>query len=163
MIITVLIVMIGFISRLFAGLFGKKNAELAKKASEKVEKQANFDEIKEIHSIWDYLKFKEGSQAKHLADVIGFEEWVAMEEVRRRIKEIYGIDYNNERSLYPYLKALTDANLFETSDVGGKRKWRKKDLYITIKSKIRKKEAVEEKEKAKETEKELNSAETVKN
>gem|GEM_PF-849448 len=150
-------VMMGFISKLLERLFGKKERDLLKQASETLKKVA-FDEVKEVHSIWDYLKFREGSQAKHLADVIGFEEWIAMDEIRRRVKEVYGIDYNNERSLYPYLKALTDANLYETSDIGGKRKWRKKDLYITIKSKVKK----EAKETVKE-EKELNSAETVQN
>lgn len=85
---------------------------------------------KEIHSIWDYLKIRENTQAHHLTSVIGF-EWIEMLEIRRRIKEQFGMEYQNERSLYPYIKTFTDCGLFESSDVGGKRKWRKKNMLIT--------------------------------
>lgn len=80
----------------------------------------------EIHSLWDYIQFRENTQAHHLTTVIGFEEFVDMDEIRRRIQELFHIEYKNERSLYPYLKTLVDIGLFETIDVGGKRKWRKK-------------------------------------
>ncbi|MFA4906766.1 MAG: hypothetical protein WC602_00660, partial [archaeon] len=91
--------------------------------------------IEEIYSVWDFLKFQENTQADHLNKVIGFEEWVEMEEIRRRVKELFGVDYKNERSLYPYLKALADAGMFETTSIGGRRKWRKRDLLIKVKAK----------------------------
>jgi len=84
----------------------------------------------EIHSVWDYLKFKENTQAFHLSSVLGFEEWVDMQEIRRRIKGVFGAEYKNERSLYPYLKTLDDIGLIESTNVGGKRQWRKKDILI---------------------------------
>jgi hypothetical protein len=84
----------------------------------------------EIHSVWDYLDFRENTQAHHLTSVIGFEELVDMDEIRRRIQEQFHVEYKNERSLYPYLKTLVDIGLFETLDVGGKRKWRKKTVLI---------------------------------
>jgi hypothetical protein len=55
-----------------------------------------------------------------------------MDEIRRRIFELFQIDYENERSLYPYLKTMVDIGLIETNNIGGKRKWRKKDLLIKI-------------------------------
>lgn len=114
-------------------------------------------EGKEIHDLWDYLKFKPNTQAYHLINVVSFEEWIDMEEIRRRILELFGINYKNERSLYPYLKALTDSNLFETTDIGGRRKWRKKSLFIELKKKEKTPEKKEEikKEASKEEEKEL--------
>jgi len=86
----------------------------------------------EVHSIWDYLTFTENSQAFHLVGVVGFEEWVDMEEIKRRIEEVYGIKYGNDRSLYPYIKTLADAGLFESTSAGGRRKWRKRDLLIKL-------------------------------
>ena len=95
----------------------------------------NQEERQEIHSIWDYLKFQENTQAFHITNVLGFEEWIPMDEILRRIKEIFGMDYKNQRSLYPYIKTLVDCGLVETSSVGGKKKWRKKDTLIKISSK----------------------------
>ncbi|MFA5125666.1 MAG: hypothetical protein WC462_01555 [archaeon] len=86
----------------------------------------------EIRSIWDFLQFNEHTQAFHLASVIRFDEWAAMDEIRRRIFELFQIDYENERSLYPYLKTMVDIGLIETNNIGGKRKWRKKDLLIKL-------------------------------
>jgi len=86
----------------------------------------------EIRSIWDFLQFNEHTQAFHLASVIRFDEWATMDEIRRRIFELFQVDYENERSLYPYLKTMVDIGLFETNNIGGKRKWRKKDLLIKI-------------------------------
>ena len=86
----------------------------------------------EVHSIWDFLQFNEHTQAFHLASVIRFDEWVTMDEIRRRIFELFQVDYENERSLYPYLKTMVDIGLIETNSIGGKRKWRKKDLLIKI-------------------------------
>jgi len=87
------------------------------------------EKVKEIHSIWDHIKPRENTQAFHLTSIIGF-EWIEMQEIRRRIKEQFGAEYMNERSLYPYIKTFTDCGLFESSDVGGKRKWRKKNILI---------------------------------
>lgn len=86
--------------------------------------------IQEIHSIWDYLKIRENTQADHLTNVIGF-EWIEMQEIRRRILEQFEMEYKNERSLYPYIKTFTDTGLFESTDIGGKRKWRRRNILVT--------------------------------
>ncbi len=101
--------------------------------------------VEEIHSIWDYIRFVEQSQAHHICSILGFDEWVDMEEILRRIKEIFGAEYKNERSLYPYVKTLVDTGLVETTAFGGKRKWRKKEVLIKIQKK-----AVEEQERNRE-------------
>ena len=88
--------------------------------------------VKEIHSLWDYLKFSEHTQAYHLVNVIGFDEWVDMGEIRRRILELFKVNYKNERSLYPYIKTMADIGLLETTNIGGRRKWRKKDVIIKL-------------------------------
>ncbi len=111
-------------------------------------------EKEEFHSIWNFLEIRENTQAFHLKEVIGFEEWVDMEEIRRRIFELFGIQYKNERSLYPHLKTLVDLNLFETTDVGGRRKWRKKDQYLKIRPKKEKEAKQAEKAKAEAQERE---------
>ncbi|MEK6958119.1 MAG: hypothetical protein AABW99_04050 [archaeon] len=108
------------------------------------------NEVEEIHSIWDYIKLSENSQAAHIAAVLGFEEWITMEEILRRIKEIFGMGYQNDRSLYPYIKTLVDVGLVETVNIGGKKKWRKKDVLIKLKGK---KESEGQKEKNREKEK----------
>lgn len=107
------------------------------------------EEAHEVHNFWDYLKFQENTQAHHLASVLNFEEWLEMEEIRRRISELFGITYKNERSLYPYLKTLVDIGLVEGSNIGGRRKWRKKALLIKF-SELKKarEEARKEQEKA---------------
>jgi len=97
----------------------------------------------QIRSLWDFLQFNEHTQAYHLASVIRFDEWTTMDEIRRRIFDLFQVDYENERSLYPYLKTMVDIGLVETNNIGGKRKWRKKDLLI----KIEKEEKEAEKEK----------------
>ncbi len=91
------------------------------------------EEKSTIVSIWDILNFRDNTQAYHLNSVIGFEEWVDMEEIRRRIKEIFGVEYKNFRSLYPYLKTFVDMGLMETTSVGGRRKWRKIPLLVEAK------------------------------
>lgn len=104
-------------------------------------------ESHEVHNFWDYLKFQENTQAHHLASVLNFEEWLEMEEIRRRISELFGITYKNERSLYPYLKTLVDIGLVEGSNIGGRRKWRKKALLIKF-SELKKAREEAKKEKA---------------
>lgn len=111
--------------------FFKKNETQSLK-NEKNDQVSEQKKVTEIRSIWDFLHFNEHTQAFHLASVIRFDEWVTMEEIRRRIFELFQVDYENERSLYPYLKTMVDIGLIETSNVGGKRKWRKKDLLIKI-------------------------------
>ena len=88
--------------------------------------------LEEIHSIWDYIKFKENTQAFHISRVLGFEEWVDMVELRRRIKDVFGVEYKNERSLYPYVKTMDDLGLMESTNAGGRRQWRKKDILIKM-------------------------------
>lgn len=123
-----------WIKKLFS-LF--KNNEPNKQPKEEQQPQLYSEDKKEteIHSIWDFLHFNENTQASHLSSVIRFDEWVTMDEIRRRIWELFQIDYKNERSLYPYLKTMVDLGLIETSNIGGKRKWRKRDLLITLKKK----------------------------
>ena len=128
-----------WISKIVQRLFGGKEIE---KSTIYSKDTIEFDEI---HSIWDYLKLRDNTQAHHVTSVVGFEEWVTMEEIMRRIREIFKIDYKNDRSLYPYIKTLVDCGLFETSDVGGKRRWRKLDLIIKISKK--KEEEAKKKEK----------------
>ena len=50
----------------------------------------------------------------------------------------FNAEYKNDRSLYPYIKTLVDCGLVEVSNVGGKRKWRRKELLIIVKSKMKK-------------------------
>ena len=100
-------------------------------------------EEKIFFTIWDFLQFIDNTQAFHLINVLGFEEWVDMQEIRRRIQEIFGASYKNERSLYPYLKTLVDLGLIETSNVGGRRKWRKKECVLEFEDKKNKKRRVE--------------------
>ncbi|AJF60561.1 MAG: hypothetical protein J4224_00240 [Candidatus Diapherotrites archaeon] len=110
------------------------------------------DVVEEVHSLWDYLKFREHSQAYHITSVVGFEEWVPMDEILRRIREIFKVEYKNERSLYPYIKTLVDTNLLEAANFGGKMRWRKKDLIIKIeKLPEQTKETVAAREKKKQT------------
>lgn len=89
------------------------------------------EKVKTISSIWDYLKFNENTQAYHLSAVLNYDEWIDMDEIRKRIVELYGVEYKNEKSLYPYVKTLTDVGLVETVSAGGRRKWRKKSILIT--------------------------------
>lgn len=111
-------------------------------------------EAEEIHSLWDYLKFNENTQASHIASILSFDEWISMSEILRRIKELFGMDYKNDRSLYPYIKTMVDLGLVETNNVGGKKKWRKKDALIKIK--VKKEEKEKEKEEVKEKTKSSN-------
>lgn len=101
---------------------------------------AQEEEIEEIHSVWDYVNLTENTQAAHISAILGFDEWVSMEEILRRIKELFRIEYKNDRSLYPYIKTLVDVGLLETSNVGGRKKWRKKDILIKLKGKAAKDE-----------------------
>ena len=91
--------------------------------------------IEQVHSLWDYIKFNAQSQAFHICNVLGFEEWVSMDEILRRVKEMFGVNYKNERSLYPYIKTLVDCGLLESSGFTGKKHWRKRDLIIKIEEK----------------------------
>ena len=83
-----------------------------------------------IINLWDYLAFKENTQAFHIMAVLGFEEWIPMDELRRRITALFGIEYENDRSLYPYIKTLVDAGLLETLRTERKQKWRKRGLFF---------------------------------
>jgi hypothetical protein len=130
---------INFLKNLFKAK--KAIAEQAEPAKQDLYK-AEESTDKEIKSVWDILQFNENTQAFHLSSVIRFDEWVDMDEIRRRIMELFQINYENERSLYPYLKTLVDVGLVETNSIGGKRKWRKKDLLIKIERKKEQKEEI---------------------
>lgn len=109
--------------------FGIKEEE---KGIYKIKKTNELKIEKSIHSLWDFLVFQENTQAYHIVNVVGFDEWVDMEEIRRRIKEIFNVEYLNERSLYPYIKTLVDIGFLETINVGGRRKWKKRELLIEV-------------------------------
>lgn len=83
-----------------------------------------------INTIWDILKIKENTQAEHLIKVIPSDQWIDMEEIKQRIKLEYNIEYKNEKSLYPYLKTLTDINLIKLNNTGKKRSWKKNIIII---------------------------------
>lgn len=119
------------------------------KESNDIYQSQETEEPAEIHSLWDFLSFTENTQAYHITNVIGFDEWTDMEEIRRRIKELFGVEYKNERSLYPYLKTLVDINLVETISAGGRRKWRKKEKLFEIKKTEQEKQKSKEKAKEK--------------
>lgn len=132
-----------FIKRIFRLFFDNLDDKIKEKQPALYSKEEK--PIEEVHSIWDYIKFIEQSQAHHICSVIGFEEWVSMEEILRRVKEIFRIEYKNERSLYPYIKTLVDCGLVENTAVGGKMKWRKKEALIKIKTPVEEKEKTKEK------------------
>ncbi len=134
--------MVLFLRKIINFFKGKKKARdedipKEKKLYEIIEEEK--EEI-EIYSIWDFLHFIENSQAFHISSVLSFNEWVSMEEIKRRIKELFGVEYKNDRSLYPYIKTLVDCGMLESINVGGKRKWRKKELLIKLKKKKEKEE-----------------------
>ncbi len=85
-----------------------------------------------IINLWDYLAFKENTQTFHIMAVLGFEEWTPMDELRRRITELFGVEYENDRSLYAYIKTLVDVGLLETLRTERKQKWRKRSLFFKV-------------------------------
>lgn len=113
------------------GLFGRSVRGGNLVAAQVVYEQQNTQNFV-LKSVWDFLRFREHTQAHYCCVVIGFEEWVTMEEIRRRVKELFGVEYKNDRSLYPYLKALVDVGLLETIKTDGKMKWRKRDLLVKV-------------------------------
>lgn len=134
-------------------IFVKKEQIIDQKAEnlEKIKKESNYDrklEEKEvitkesIHNeeqsevvitdLWNYIDPLKNTQAYHVISVIGFEEWVDMQTIKDRVKQLFFIEYKNEKSLYPYIKTLVDIGLLETNSVGGKRQWKKRELLITI-------------------------------
>jgi len=123
---------INFLKEIFG--FFKKESQKDEKSKLYLEEtkaeQISLD--KTIYSLWDFLSFSEHTQAFHLVNVIGFDEWIDMDEIRRRIKEIFNVEYKNERSLYPYIKTLVDIGFLEAINIGGRRKWRKKELLIKL-------------------------------
>lgn len=83
-----------------------------------------------ISNIWDYIKIKENTQAEHLIKSIPFDKWITMDEIRHNIKLNFNVEYSNEKSLYPYLKTLTDTNLIKLNNTGKKRTWKKNIILV---------------------------------
>lgn len=83
-----------------------------------------------INTIWDILKIKENTQAEHILNSLPDDHWIDMEELKQRIKLQYNIEYQNEKSLYPYIKTLTDINLIKLNNAGKKRTWKKNIILI---------------------------------
>jgi hypothetical protein len=122
--------MINFFKKILG--LNKKNI-IIDKTPEIYKNNINNQEEIQIVSVWDVIKCSEHTQAFHLINVIPFDEWIDMNEIQRRIWDLFQIEYKNDRSLYPYLKTMVDLGIIESSNIGGKRKWRKKDLLIKIK------------------------------
>jgi hypothetical protein len=121
------------VRKLIGLLDGARNWSQESKTIENLhERSSETEEKKKIFSLWDFVDFQADTQADHLAKVVGFEEFVDMDEIRRRIHELMQIEYKNERSLYPYIKTLADLGFFETNNVGGRRKWRKREMLFEI-------------------------------
>ena len=83
-----------------------------------------------INTIWDVIKAKENTQAEHIINCLPEDQWIDMEELKQRIKLQYNIEYQNEKSLYPYIKTLTDINLIKLNNAGKKRTWKKNIILI---------------------------------
>jgi len=83
-----------------------------------------------LNTIWDILKIKENTQAEHLIKAIPSDKWTTMDEIKQNIKLEFNIEYKNEKSLYPYLKTLTDINLIKVNNTGKKRSWKKNIIII---------------------------------
>ncbi|MFA5745359.1 MAG: hypothetical protein WC932_00665 [archaeon] len=85
---------------------------------------------KKINTIWDIIKARENTQAEHIINCLPDDEWIDMEDLKNRIKLQYNIEYQNEKSLYPYIKTLTDINLIKLNNTGKKRTWKKNVIII---------------------------------
>ncbi|MDD3178075.1 MAG: hypothetical protein PHR26_00990 [Candidatus ainarchaeum sp.] len=83
-----------------------------------------------LNTIWDIIKIKENTQAEHIIKSIPSDNWTTMDELRQNIKLEFGIEYKNEKSLYPYLKTLTDINLIKVNNTGKKRTWKKNIIIL---------------------------------
>ena len=83
-----------------------------------------------INTIWDVIKPKENTQAEHIINCLLDDQWIDMDELKQRIKLQYNIEYQNEKSLYPYIKTLTDINLVKLNNTGKKRTWKKNVIFI---------------------------------
>ncbi|MBS8122188.1 hypothetical protein [Candidatus Vampirococcus lugosii] len=95
------------------------------------EKTVNYQELKnELNTIWDILKIKENTQADHIIRSIPSDRWINMDEIKQNIKLEFNIEYKNEKSLYPYLKTLTDINLIKVNNTGKRRTWKKNVIII---------------------------------
>ncbi|MEW6295589.1 MAG: hypothetical protein AB1467_04820 [Candidatus Diapherotrites archaeon] len=116
----------------FSRLFGRKEKKVSYTAEKIYEVEEKKTKKEHIISLWDYLKIIENTQAFHILSVLGFNEWVSMDEIKRRVEEVFKVNYKNDRSLYPYIKTLVDMGFLEAISAGGKRRWRKKDLIVKI-------------------------------
>lgn len=83
-----------------------------------------------ITNVWDYVKIKENTQAEHIIKSLSSDKWITMDEIRHNIKLNFNVEYSNEKSLYPYLKTLTDINLIKVNNTGKKRTWKKNIIII---------------------------------
>lgn len=123
---------------IFMGIFAKIKSFFIKESISKIittsVKNTDLVEREKYASaysnIWQYIQPKENTQAYHVLSVISLEEWIDMDEIRKKIKDKFYIEYKHEKSLYPYIKTLVDIGLLETNSVGGKRKWKKKEMLI---------------------------------
>ena len=79
-----------------------KNRKIENKPKEPIYTQETSKPKKvSIKSVWDILKFNDNTQASHLSSVIRFDEWVTMDEIRRRIFELFQIDYKMNEVFTP--------------------------------------------------------------
>jgi len=87
-------------------------------------------DFNKINTIWDVIKIKENTQAEHIIKSLSADQWMDIEDIKRRIKLEFNIEYQNEKSLYPYIKTLTDINLIKVNNTGKKRTWKKNIILI---------------------------------
>lgn len=116
-------------------LIGEQKINLERTIDNKIIKNINTVQLKTINTnnlqtIWDLITIKENTQAEHIIKSIPSDDWVTMDEIRHNIKLNYNIEYSNEKSLYPYLKTLTDINLIKVNNTGKKRSWKKNIILI---------------------------------
>jgi hypothetical protein len=83
-----------------------------------------------LKTIWDILKINDNTQAEHLLKSIPSDQWVTMDEIKKKITLEFNIEYKNEKSLYPYLKTLVDINLIKINNTGKKRSWKKNIIIL---------------------------------
>jgi len=81
-----------------------KNIPGANEENSSEKNYSNYDEGMYLEDLWNYIDPTKNTQAHHIISVVGFDEWVDMDEIRRRIKSMFFIEYKNEKSLYPYIK-----------------------------------------------------------
>jgi hypothetical protein len=108
-----------------------KNEFINDNKKQDISKIYNIQEIEnKLKTIWDIIKINEDTQAEHLLKSIPTDQWVTMDEIKKKILLEFNIEYKNDKSLYPYLKTLVDINLIKINNTGKKRSWKKNIIIL---------------------------------